>query len=94
LCRHRPGPATETFRDEVLSRETRSLDPLALECGYIPADLLARALFLFVTGQYQRYRALDSLLDRPLLARGYAAASDAARGRSRDHARKTGQYAC
>ncbi len=87
-----PGPATETFCEEVLSRDTGDLAPLAIACGATPIDLPARALFLFATGQYQHYTALDVQSHRPLLARGYAAAGETARARCRETARRAGRH--
>jgi hypothetical protein len=68
-------------------------DPIAqrvtLEAGYFPKDEQQRALFFFLTEQWERYDGLD--FDRRLLRTAYVAAGDALRRRIREKLRTAGR---
>jgi WD40 repeat protein len=61
---------------------------IALDCGYTPLSLPSRALFFILTGQWDRYQALD--FDAGLLEAIYAAGSDTLRSQIASLARQTG----
>jgi hypothetical protein len=63
----------------------------ALERNYLPRDEYQRALFLFVTEQWQRYEALD--FDHALLQTAYEVAEPALRRRLTEKLRSAGQTA-
>ncbi|HET92343.1 MAG TPA: hypothetical protein ENN99_16630 [Chloroflexi bacterium] len=70
--------------------EPRSLAlQIALEAGYEPQDERERAVFLFVTEQWQRYEALD--FDHRLLRTAYAVADPSLRRRIREKMRVAGR---
>lgn len=61
----------------------------ALEIGYLPRDISRRALFLFLTEQWERYEALD--FDHYLLSTAHRSASSELRRRIADKLRKAGR---
>ncbi len=64
----------DAFCDGLMQTEQAGLRRLALEKGYAPSDPARRALFFFLTGQQDRYDALD--FDRSLLRAHYEVADD------------------
>jgi HEAT repeat protein len=62
---------------------------IALAAGYVPRDEYQRALFFFVTEQWERYEALD--FDRRLLRTAYDTADAALRQRVMEKLRKAGR---
>lgn len=61
----------------------------ALSAGYLPRDERHRALFFFLTEQWERYEALD--FDRRLLRAAYAAAEAGLRQRVMERLRASGR---
>lgn len=70
----RPTEQIEAFCDWLIHNEESGLRKLAIEKGYAPHDPSQRALFYFLTGQTERYEALD--FDRGLLRAHYEVADD------------------
>jgi WD40 repeat protein len=70
-------------RDDVTARE------VAASAGYAPREAGQRALFYFLTGQWDAYEALD--FDRALLRAVYQAADARLRQRIADRAREAGR---
>ncbi|HDQ71766.1 MAG TPA: hypothetical protein ENN19_06670 [Chloroflexi bacterium] len=66
-----------------------SLQEIVLSAGYTPTDEGERAVYFFLTGQWQRYEGLD--YDQHLLRSIYAAADDPLRRRIREKLRSTGR---
>ncbi len=62
---------------------------IALEVGYEPGDEGERAVFLFITEQWERYEALD--FDHRLLRTAYAVADPALQRRIREKMRASGR---
>lgn len=75
----------------MLQRDDAALLGIAIDRNYLPADPGTEALFLFVTGQQERYALLDPQPHRPLLASGYAQATNRVRFQTRVAAKKSGQ---
>lgn len=71
-----------------------SLDPLLLnivsEQGYLPSNSEKKALLLFLSGQLDAYRDLDSLEGHPLLIRGLLSAIPRVRSQVLEMAREFG----
>jgi hypothetical protein len=63
----------EAFCRLLVEQETPSLEAIAITAGYLPRDELERALFLFMTEQWERYASHD--FDRRLMHRIYALAA-------------------
>ncbi|MBI3946288.1 MAG: hypothetical protein HY321_10245 [Armatimonadetes bacterium] len=80
-------------RDELCRHFTREDHPLArtlaLKAGYLPRDEGNRALFLFLTEQWERYETLD--FDRRLLRAAYEAADAPLRQRVMERLRRSGR---
>ena len=70
-------------RDDPLARE------VALEVDYYPEDKQQRALFFFLTEQWERYEGLD--FDQRLLRTAYAVADGAVRWNVREKLRAAGR---
>jgi len=83
--------AIEAFLRHVMSTGDSALLKIALESRFEPADPAERALFFFMTEQWEKYEILDFQENRPLLRRGYAAASEAARRVFLSVARRSGR---
>lgn len=62
---------------------------IAIRAGYAPKNPARRALFFFLTGQWEAYEQLDH--DQTLLASAYAAGDEALRRRIREQASKAGR---
>ena len=62
---------------------------IALKIGYLPRDTIQRALFLFITEQWERYETLD--FDHYLLSTAHRSASPKLRQRIADRLRKAGR---
>ncbi|MBV9406188.1 MAG: WD40 repeat domain-containing protein [Acidobacteriaceae bacterium] len=69
--------------DHPLAREA------ALSVGHAPREAGTRALFFFLTEQWEKYNSLD--FDQSLLRAAYAAADEALRKRIADQARRAGR---
>ncbi|MDP3563017.1 MAG: hypothetical protein Q8R70_00860, partial [Methanoregula sp.] len=91
LCSLTSQPAIDTFCAESLQRDNAALLGIAIDRNYLPAYPGMQALFLFVTGQRERYALLDPQPHRPLLASGYAQAPERVRSHTRIAAKKCGQ---
>ena len=82
--------AIEQFCDQLAASEfAPSLQKLAAEKAYAPRDPGQRALFYFLTGQVQRYDALD--FDHRLLRAGYETAEPELRHRLAARVRLSGR---
>jgi WD40 repeat protein len=80
----------EAFCTEVMARDSPALFRFALLSGYLPLDLPAQALFLFLAGEQDRFLLLDPE-PYPLLAEAYRGAPAGTRARVRGAARRTGR---
>jgi WD40 repeat protein len=73
-------------RDEVCRLVVEQDEPVAREAalaaGYAPQDVYQRALFFFLTGQWERYASLD--FDQRMLRVNYESAHEALRQRIRE----------
>jgi WD40 repeat protein len=83
------GEAREALCRLVLERDHGGARGLALAGGYAPREAAARALFLFLTEQWDAYDRLD--FDRALLRAGYRGAGDELRLRVAEVARRAGR---
>ncbi|MFA4850262.1 MAG: PQQ-binding-like beta-propeller repeat protein [Methanoregula sp.] len=91
LCSLVSQPAIDTLCKEALERDDKALYSITVENNYLPCDPGTQALFLFVTSQRERYAHLDYSPHRPLLAAGYAQATNRVRFHTLNAAHKTGQ---
>lgn len=82
----------EAFCAEVTSRDCPALFRFALQADYIPSDPAARALFLFLSGEQDRFPIIDPF-PHPALAKAYRDAPAGMRSRVRNAARHTGRSA-
>jgi WD40 repeat protein len=76
-----------TCDDQPLARE------IALSAGYVPRDPARRALFFFLTEQFEEYELLDFEEGRPLLRAACVEASEGLKQRITDTARRNGYVA-
>lgn len=83
--------AIDTLCTEVLQREDAALRSIVIDRNYLPDNPGTQALFLFVTGQRERYAQLDPQPHRPLLASGYTQATNRVRFQTRVAAKRNGQ---
>lgn len=81
--------AREALCRLVIVRDDPRAREVALEADYYPEDEQQRALFFFLTEQWERYEGLD--FDQRLLRTAYAVADDAVRQRVRDKLRAAGR---
>ncbi len=85
-------PAVDTVCETVLADpDNERLQAWAVIAGYAPADDSRAALYFAITGQWDKYYALDWQEDRPLLTRGYNEASISEKQRFLAAARQGGQ---
>jgi WD40 repeat protein len=91
LCSLTCDPAIDTFCAETLEGNNATLNRIATESKYRHSDPGTQALLLFVTGQREHYARLDFQEHRPLLASGYARATNRGRSHAINAARKGGQ---
>ncbi len=91
LCSLISPPAIDIFCNEALERDNAALYHIATDNNFQPSDPGTLALFLFVTGQRERYAECDPLPNRPLLAAGYTQATNRVRIQTLNAAHKTGQ---
>ncbi|NLE57736.1 MAG: hypothetical protein GX616_05200, partial [Planctomycetes bacterium] len=73
----------------VIERDDPTAQSIALEAGYLPRVSRQRALFFFVTEQWDRYEGLD--YDRQLLRAAYSLADATVRARIREKLRLVGR---
>ncbi len=92
LCSLKTPASIDLFWTAVLSREDACLSRIALDCGYVPSDVAARALFFFITHQQTHYHTIDPEAHRPYLAQGYLQSDPLIRSRARICAKKNQQY--
>lgn len=85
----RAPDAIEHFCDQLIGSEFPALQKLAWEKAYAPRDAGKRALFYFLTGQAERYDALD--FDHRLLRVGYETAEPEIRHRIAARVRLSGR---
>ncbi|MBC8232315.1 hypothetical protein H8E77_22440 [bacterium] len=64
---------------------------IALDKGYVPKEEAKRALFYFITEQWEQYELLDFQEGNPLLCKGYAQASEEVKRRFLEVARQNGR---
>ena len=83
------GWARETLFALYLHREEERARQRIDAVGYLPDDPEDRALYLFLSGEFERYAALD--FDHRLLAAAYENAARPLRRRLLEHSRHTGQ---
>jgi len=91
LCSLISPPAIDIFCKEALERDNAALYHIATDNNFQPSDPGTLALFLFVTGQRERYAECDPLPNRPLLAAGYAQATNRVRIHTLHAAHKNGR---
>ncbi|MFA4824371.1 MAG: WD40 repeat domain-containing protein [Methanoregula sp.] len=91
LCSLDSVPAIDTLCTEALERDDAALYSIATGRNYLPSDPGTQALFLFVTGQQERYARMDNQPHRPLLASAYTQATNRVRFHTRSEAKKSGQ---
>ncbi len=81
--------AAETIAQLFLHHEDPTARDLAVEQGYAPRDSVQKALFFFLTEQWERYERLD--FNHTLIGAAYEAAGPRVRKRILAHSRYTGQ---
>lgn len=81
--------AQEALCREIVERENAPAQEAALSTGYLPRETQQRALYLFITRQWERYDSLD--FDRRLMRLAYLASPEAVRQRVRESLRATGR---
>lgn len=74
LARLERATEIETFCEVLIHSDDPRLRKIAIERGYFPNEPSKRALFFFLTSQWERYEALD--FDHQLLRAQYEAAED------------------
>lgn len=82
--------AVDALCGQVLAGENERLRNWAVLAGYTPGADSRAALYFGITGQWEKYYALDWQEHRPLLAQGYAEAAPAERQRFLTAARTGG----
>jgi WD40 repeat protein len=88
-ARNGSRPAQEALCRLVMNHDHREAQAEVLSAGYQPQDDAHRALFLFLTGQWQAYDALD--FDHRLLRAIYGAVGPRLRERIARRAREAGR---
>lgn len=83
--------AIEIFCDYLMEHEDINLIDIAKKNRYVPKEESKRALFLFITKQWDLYEVLDFQENRPLLKQGYAHAPEWVRRRLLVVARDSGK---
>jgi WD40 repeat protein len=73
----------------AVEQDSREARAAALEAGYLPDEPAGRALFLFLTGRWEEYDALD--FDRALLRGAYREAREPVRRRVMEQVRWSGR---
>jgi WD40 repeat protein len=91
LCSLVSQPVIDAFCTDALERNDAALNSIAIESNYQPTDPETQALFLFITDQRIRYAPCDPLPHHPLLASGYARATNRVRFHTRGAAIMNGQ---
>lgn len=81
--------AREAVCHLFLEQNDEQARAIAVEAGYLPRDEGRRALFLFLTEQWERYEVLD--FDRRLLTAAHEAAGPTLRGRITEKLRAAGR---
>jgi WD40 repeat protein len=89
LARRGSEPARQTICNLVIDHDHPSARKLAPAAGYTPDDPEQRALFFFLTEQWQQFESLD--FDYRLLRAAYASANELLRTRIRRKARQEGR---
>ena len=89
LVQLRRAEAKEALCQLVLARDHPHARAAALTTGYLPKEAGARALFLFLTEQWERYEAFD--FDHALLSTAHRAAPPELRRRIADKLRAAGR---
>jgi WD40 repeat protein len=90
LGRLSAAEAREALCRLVIDRDDARAREVAVAAGYAPAEAGQRALFYFLTGQWEAYESLD--FDRGLLRAVYHAADARLRQRIAEHARQAGRF--
>jgi hypothetical protein len=75
----------------VIEQDLPGVEEIVLQAGYLPAETPQRALFFFVTGQWERYESLD--FDGRILRAAYETANPALRRRLAEKVRQAGRVA-
>ncbi len=81
--------AQEALCQLLIERDLHFARDVAIAAGYVPQNEGQRALFFFMTEQWERYELLD--FDRQLLRTAYALAEDHLRQRIREKLRAAGR---
>lgn len=90
VLRNLEKPETrEALCRSLIEKDCPMARAIVIEMAMAPEDLVARALFFFLTGQWNRYDALD--FDQRLLRAAYAAENAVVRRRIRERLRITGR---
>lgn len=89
LARQDNHPAQEALCRFVVHHDQPALLEEILDAGYLPREESLRAVFFFLTGQWERYEALD--FDHALLRAVYEAGNDRLRRRLATAARDAGR---
>lgn len=79
----------EAICDLFVRYEDREALAIALDKGYVPQDSIQRALFLFLSEQWEAYETFD--FDHRLLVAAYETSDNAMRKRVLDISRRSGQ---
>jgi len=88
----RSNRAKPVYPDEIASfLATAHLLRIALDKGYAPKEDAKRALFYFITEQWEQYELLDFQEGNPLLCKGYAQASEEVKRSFLEVARQNGR---
>jgi WD40 repeat protein len=85
----RAAAAREAVCRAAIEQDDRQALAAALGAGYLPEGAERRALFLFLTGRWEEYEALD--FDRALLRAAYQKARPAVRRRVGERVRQSGR---
>ena len=81
----------DTFHSYIMIHDCPESPQVVLDGKYEPENESRRALFYFITRQWEKYEILDFQEDRPLLRQGYEEASDEERKRFLEVVRESGR---
>ena len=89
LARLKQTRTRQALLELVMERDVPAVEKIVLERGDLPTEPAKRALFFFVTEQWERYDALD--FDHSLLQRAYGTVKPAVKRRIAEKVRKAGR---
>ncbi len=81
--------AQQALCELIIEREIPQIEKIALAAGYLPTEAYKKALFFFVTGQWERYEGLD--FDHSLLRTAYQNGEPAFKRRIAEKIRQAGR---